>query len=160
MKRKLRADEVEKIAHKLSTLFSQDRIKFYDVCGKLILYCLAVGDEFMAEMLWRELRRDLDHVSPVFSPLFRKFLGRFAFTFGGEISCDVFISLKDKVLCLCSEILSGKRVYFWRVLKLLYQVFMKGSIDDILFTIRWLSLVMLKNDKIISLDEILESRGV
>ena len=151
---RLRADEVEKIVYHLSYLFSYKRPEFYDVCGKLLLYCLAIGDRFMADMLWRELRRDLDHVPLHFLPLFGKF------SFRGEVNCDMLFGLKDRVLCLCSKILSGKRVYFWQVLKLIYQIFRKGSIEDIVFMVRWLSLVIFKNHNVISLDEILEGRGV
>ncbi len=144
----LRRYEVGKIVSRLSEIYVRDRRMFYEICGRLLIYCLAIGDERVAEMLRRELRRDLDRVPPKFLPLLRI-----------DFDCRR-LSLRDRILCLCSKMAIGRRLYFWDVFPVFYSVFKSGKIRDIVFLVKWFGLVMFKNYGVLSLDEILEGRGV
>ena len=147
---RLRADEVEKMAHKLSNIFVNDENRFYDVCGKLFIYLKCVGDEVNAELIKRELRRDFDKIPREFMPIF-----------GVDMDVFSFKSVERSVLCACSKMVSGMKFSFLDKVILLFDVFKKfKSGEELVRCFKWIELVMFKNHDAIKLDEILEGGSV
>lgn len=146
---RLKADEVEKMAYKLSNIFVNDENRFYDICGKLFIYLKCIGDGVNADLIKREVRRSRNKLPRRFKPII-----------GIRVDPLSFDDVEDSVLCLCSKIVSGMKVGLLEKVRVLFRIFRAKSEEEFFKGFKWIELVIFKNNEIISLDEILEGRSI